>query len=120
MTCPTVQRELREDFADHAREFESVAAATTGEDYILVLRMAIENEMTVGRIGIHAHATSQQPPARAGNTTTDSGGDCLGFAGANAAIELIRIGRLGWKMVGAFESAVIVNRKTVMQPAGGI
>lgn len=46
-------------FADDGCEFEPVAAARAGDDDIAVIWVEAQSQVTVGRVGVHAHADGE-------------------------------------------------------------
>ncbi len=48
------QGEVRHDPADHAAELEPVARESGGDEHVLVVRMAVEDEVPVRAVGEHA------------------------------------------------------------------
>ena len=49
-----VRHQIRQHFANYAGEFETVARTRTGDQHLRVLRMPVNEEMMVGRVGVHA------------------------------------------------------------------
>ena len=48
------QREVRHDAADHPAELEAVAREPGSDEHVLVVRMAVEDEVPVRAVGEHA------------------------------------------------------------------
>ena len=55
-TGAAVEGKLGEHLADGAGAFEAVAAETAGEEDVLVSGVAVDDELEVGAVGVHADA----------------------------------------------------------------
>ena len=87
------ESEVGEGFADHAGEFEAVAAEAAGEGDFGVRRMVIENEMAVAAVGVKADAGVDERAVRGGEMFFQKSGECFGFAGGDLAIHRVRVSR---------------------------
>src|SRR5437016_828074 len=57
--CPP-QRHILEDLANRARKFETVARAGTGQNNSRIFWVMIDQEMMIGRVGVHANHRAPQ------------------------------------------------------------
>src|SRR5207248_8686235 len=93
------EHEIREDLADHARELESVARARGRHDDVRMIGEAVDDEVRVGRVRVHANLCVEPPTVREWHPPAKPRAHALLVAGGNGAID-----RVGIRLVAEVES----------------
>ena len=109
-------REIGQDFADHAREFEPMPAEPAGDRSARMIGMAIDDEMMIGAVGVEARAHGEQRAIGFGEKLSQDGAEGFFIARSWFAIDVIRIGDGAGAVMGDFEARVIAHHgKTIVQ-----
>ena len=60
---------IGQHFAERRRELEAMAGKARADHHVVVLRMPVDDEMAIGRFGVHAHGMRRGPHSQAGQKT---------------------------------------------------
>ena len=106
MLSLAVQCEVGKHFADDRGKLETVTAETTGDRDAVEVRMAIDDEMAVGGIRVHADSDVGERAVGIGQVVGERVAE-VGFVGGfDGAVDGGGIGRLIVPVVGDLETAV--------------
>ena len=101
--------QVGEDFADDRGEFEAVAGEAAGEGDVFVFGVAVDDEVEVGGVGVHADAEGKEGAVGFGYVLLEAGAEGCFIAGAGIAAEGVGIdgGVVGLVVIGEFEAGVV-------------
>src|SRR5882762_9904347 len=84
---------VSENFADHGSEFEAVTRARTGDQHVGQIRMPVDPEVLVGRVGVQAHDRSEDAAVSCRDESPYSGPHVIRLRHRDIAAQVVQGGR---------------------------
>src|SRR5262245_28109598 len=94
----SLHEQFGHDFANRAGEFETVAGTWTGDEHLRMRRMPVDEEMFVGRVGVHAHDCRAQRAVSVGQKFAHDLAHRFSFSRHDLAVDRIRAGGFAFVM----------------------
>ena len=111
MIRPAIERKVSADFPDNGRKLESVAAKAAAQNDVRMGGMPIDDEVSVGRICIHAGGRALKGAGRARHPFIHRLND-RGYVAVeiDLPIQILRVANLSCAMEGRFYSIAKIGK----------
>src|SRR5207249_4851377 len=111
-----VHNELGQDFTDAARELESVPGTRTRDQHLRVRRVAVDKEMMIGRVRVHADYRRTQRSVGVGQELPEQRAHGFDLLGRHGAIDGIGVCGLAFVMAGDLQAVPQVGKTVKVSP----
>src|SRR5262245_23551437 len=94
----SLHEQFGHDFANRAGELEAVAGTWAGDEHLRMRRMPVDEEMFVGRVGVHAYDRRAQRAVSVGQKFAHDLAHPFNFGRHHLAVDRIRAGDFAFVM----------------------